>query len=127
MSKINIPNIREGFNLTKINDAFATIVDHLNNKVLYRNVPLGEPNQLGNDIDTNGKRIYNLPQPVEDHEPMRKIDVANSQNILKTLRVDDVVLPPFVDANARRNKVVMFDNNGNPVVISIADLKVLLT
>lgn len=75
MSKINIPPITGGYNLSRINDAFQTIEEHLNDKVLYRDVPEGEPNQMDNDLDMNGKRIYNLPEPQLEHEPARYAEV----------------------------------------------------
>lgn len=77
MSKINIPPIRGGFNLSKINDAFTAITNHLNNRVLYRNNVSGEANQVETDLDMNGKRIYNLPYPVDENEPVRKKDVMS--------------------------------------------------
>lgn len=71
MSKINIPPVSGGFNLSQINNNFDQIEQHLNDRVLYRDVPTGEPNQMVNDLDMNSYRIYNLPEPSLDHEPAR--------------------------------------------------------
>jgi hypothetical protein len=71
MSKINIPPVSGGFNLSQINSNFDQIEQHLNDRVLYRDVPTGEPNQMVNDLDMNSYRIYNLPEPSLDHEPAR--------------------------------------------------------
>lgn len=61
MSKITIANVSSGFNATAtLNTSFDTIEDHLNNKVLYRDNPTGEPNQMENDIDMNGNAILNV-------------------------------------------------------------------
>lgn len=74
MAKINLNDIVSGFNLSKINDNFQKIATALNDKVLWRNSVEGEPNQMQNDLDMNGKRVYNLPEPVADHEPARYKD-----------------------------------------------------
>lgn len=71
MAKIVIPPIKGGFNLSTINAAFAEIVRQLNELVLYRNSPVGEPNQVMTDIDLNNKRIYNVPKPEEDGDIVR--------------------------------------------------------
>lgn len=60
MAKITLNSILSGFNLSKINDNFQKIQDELNNKVLYRDNPVGEPNTPTGDIDMNGKNILNI-------------------------------------------------------------------
>lgn len=61
MSKIVLDNITTGFASTgKINNNNDTVEDHLNNKVLYRNNPTGEPNQMENELDMNSNKITNL-------------------------------------------------------------------
>ena len=60
MAKISISNLSSGFNsTTTLNNAFDSIETELNNKVLYRNNPAGEPNQMENDLDMNGQTILN--------------------------------------------------------------------
>jgi hypothetical protein len=60
MSKIAISDISSGYASTSaINEAFNAIENELNNKVLYRNNPSGEPNQMENDLDLNGNDILN--------------------------------------------------------------------
>lgn len=59
-NKITLGNISSGYDLSKINTNFQTIQDELNNRVLYRSVESGETNTLEDDIDCNGKRLYNL-------------------------------------------------------------------
>lgn len=58
--KLNLISIISGFNLSQINTNFQSIVTELQNKVMYRNNPIGEPNTLETDIDANGKNIYNV-------------------------------------------------------------------
>lgn len=113
MSKVNLVPVTGAQNVSAINDNFEKVAEALNDKVLYRDNPRNEPNQMGNDMDMNGKRIYNLPEPIFDHEPVRKKEMGD---VKKSLRVSDRELPPLPSAAARRNKIVSFDNNGNPEV-----------
>lgn len=75
MSKINLTTVTGGFNLSSINRNFEKVQDALNDKVLYRDNPVGEPNQMVSPLDMNGNRIYNLPAPVGDNEAARFIDI----------------------------------------------------
>lgn len=59
-NKITLDSVSSGYDLSKINANFQTIQDELNNRVLYRSVESGETNTLEDDIDCNGKRLYNL-------------------------------------------------------------------
>lgn len=60
MAKIVINDIAGGYNLAQINAAFQAIEDELNNKVLYRDNPEGEPNAMQNDLDMNGHKLLNV-------------------------------------------------------------------
>lgn len=80
MSKIELSNVSSGYDLSVINANFQKIEDELNNKVLYRNSPEGEPNTLETPLDVNGKRIYNLAEPLSNSEPARLRDVQNAIN-----------------------------------------------
>ena len=54
------PNpITSGYSLEKINTNFTNIAAELNDKVLYRDNPVGEPNQMENDFDMNSNDILN--------------------------------------------------------------------
>lgn len=58
--KITLPAITNGQDLTNINNNLSKIATALNENVLYRvNIP-GEDNSIGNDIDFNGYKAYNL-------------------------------------------------------------------
>ena len=59
MSKITISSIGSGYSRSKINDAVQDITTELNNKVLYRDNPTGEPNQLEQELDMNSNVIAN--------------------------------------------------------------------
>lgn len=75
MSKIDLNDINSGYNRSAINTNFQRIKDFLDDRVLMRNNVSGEPNAVLNDIDFNGKRIYNLPEPALSTEPVRLSDI----------------------------------------------------
>jgi len=49
-----------GYNLAAINENFTRIESEFQNKVLYRDNPVGEPNTLQTDVDANSRDIYNV-------------------------------------------------------------------
>lgn len=49
-----------GYNLAAINENFTRIETEFQNKVLYRDNPVGEPNTLQTNVDANSKDIYNV-------------------------------------------------------------------
>lgn len=60
MAKITVSDISSGYaSTTALNASFNQIEDEFNNKVLYRNNPSGEPNQMLNDLDMNNNDILN--------------------------------------------------------------------
>lgn len=75
MSKIILDDDSTNLNPLRINENFRKIAKEFNEKVLYRDNPKGEPNEMENHLDMNGNRIYNLPRPIESHEPLRLIDI----------------------------------------------------
>lgn len=82
MTKIVLPNATVGNSLNRVNDNFSIIEDALNNGALWRNNPAGEPNEMLNDLDMNGQRIYNLPVPTLDHEAARYKDIKDMKGVL---------------------------------------------
>lgn len=78
MSKFKLDDVPAGYNLSKINSNFEKIEKELNEKVLYRDNPSGEPNQMESDLDMNSHRILNLPEPLNENEPARLKDVQNA-------------------------------------------------
>lgn len=77
MVKIVLPDTNSGYNLAVINSDLQAIAAELNEKVLYRNCPTGEPNQMNNTLDMNGNHIINLPKPIGLSEPLRLQDVID--------------------------------------------------
>jgi hypothetical protein len=88
MSKVELESTASGFNLATINNNFQAIEDVLNNDVLWRDNPEGEPNAMSNDLDMNSHRVYNLPEPINLNEAARLQDVqaaiagANAANLI---------------------------------------------
>jgi len=61
MAKLTISDITSGYaSTTALNNAFNAIESELNNKVLYRNNPSGEPNEMEQDLDMNGYGLINV-------------------------------------------------------------------
>lgn len=61
MAKINLPSITSGYaTTTQLNNALDQIESEFQNKVLYRNNPTGEPNQMEVDIDMNNNKLLNV-------------------------------------------------------------------
>lgn len=71
MAKITLDGIVSGFkSVAKLISNFDSIEDNLNNKVLYRDNPEGEPNQMESELDMNSNRILNLPTATSATEPL---------------------------------------------------------
>jgi hypothetical protein len=61
MAKITLPTISSGYaTTTQLNNAFNQIETELQDRVLYRENPAGEPNTMENDLDMNGNKIINV-------------------------------------------------------------------
>ena len=60
--KISLNKPASGYNLAAIVENFTKLEEEFQNKVLYRNNPVGEPNTMESDLDMNGKRIYNVSE-----------------------------------------------------------------
>ena len=84
MTKLVLDPMLSGASVAVINENFQKISDELQNKVMYRNNTSGEANSLSTDIDTNSKRIYNLPVPALPSEAARLQDVQNAISGIST-------------------------------------------
>ncbi len=79
MAKITIPDIASQFaSQEALNARFTQVENELNDKVLYRDNPDGEPNAMAQELDMNSKRIINLPEPVNPNDAARLQDIAVS-------------------------------------------------
>lgn len=78
MAKVVLEDVGSGYKLQSINANFDTVEAILNDKVLFRDNPTGEPNAMNSDLDMNGKRVYNLPTPINPNEAARLKDVQDA-------------------------------------------------
>lgn len=91
--KIDPLNIAAGFNLSKINTNFTEIKTALDSAVSRDGVA---PNSMNANLDMNGKRIINLPAPLNSSEPVRKTELdavlaaGGSGDLISTLNLSDV-------------------------------------
>lgn len=78
MAKITFPTATTLDYLSTVNDNFQKVADEMNNKILYRNNPVGETNTMESDLDMNQRHIFNLPVPKNLNEAARLQDIVNS-------------------------------------------------
>ena len=69
MSKIDLESTSSGFQSSaSLQRNFTALEAELQDKVLYRDNPTGEPNQMVSDLDMNSQRILNLPTATQAGE-----------------------------------------------------------
>lgn len=107
--KVVLDDIPSGYNLSKINENFGKIETALNEEVLYRNNPIGEPNQMGSDLDMNGKIIYNLPEPTLEHQAARLQDVQNAISGVSTANLVAYTPTGSISANTVQGAINELD------------------
>ena len=82
--KITLDSIISGFkSVTKLIANFDLIESELNDKVLYRDNPDGEPNQMNNNLDMNGNRITNLPTATNNTDPVTYGQFQSSSSVVQ--------------------------------------------
>jgi len=92
MAKLTLPSILSGFlSQSQINSAFRSVEAILQDKVLFRDNPAGEPNVMKSDLDMNSKRVLNLPSPINDNEAARFIDIKNGVTAINVLVIPSQV------------------------------------
>ncbi len=76
---IELNPITSGYSTGLINDNFQAIEDYVNDKLLQRDgVEAGEINQMEVDLDMNSHFVYNLPEPLLEHQAARLKDVQDA-------------------------------------------------
>lgn len=86
MSDIAPILIRAGYNLNNLNYNFDLVANKINNELLHRT---GGNNTMSQSLDMNYQKILNLPEPVSNFEPLRKLDL---QNAMSQLAAGSVIL-----------------------------------
>lgn len=83
MAKITISDITSGYaSTTALNASFNAIEDNFNNKVLYRNNPSGEPNQMQHSLDMNTFNILNVGTIEVDSVKVNGVDIITEMNTI---------------------------------------------
>lgn len=121
MSKIVLDSIVSGYDLSKINSNFQKLQTELNEKVLYRNPPTGEPNSLEKDIDANGKNILNVGSlSIEGYSDLTSLIVEANEAKDAAIAAKNIVInveDEFTDiylGNKSADPVI--DNDGNSLI-----------
>ncbi len=85
MAKYTPSTVAAGLNsAAAINANFQEIADNLNDKVLYRDNPIGEPNTIQQDIDMNSNKLINLKDGVANQDGATILQVKNKISGLRS-------------------------------------------
>ncbi|KJF79003.1 hypothetical protein UA45_02220 [Morganella morganii] len=114
-------------------DAFDYLTMLFQKSLGYLSLCLRKPSFISDHYDAKGNKISNLGKPVKDGDA---VDLGTmkehiSEKDKRSLRVADKDIPVLPNTANRANKLLSFDDDGNPVVImpesgSAADLLVEL-
>ncbi len=90
-----IGNLFNGSSLTAINDNFDKIEEAFDNTLSRDGT---EPNTLQDDLDVNNKRIYNIPAPTSNSEPVRLSDLTEvATEIAEALVAEEAAIRAAAD------------------------------
>ena len=81
MAKITLSNVASGYNRQNINTNFEEIETALEDKVLYRDNPTGEPNQMEQDIDMNGNSLLNYGTNLAEDASLITVGAADTRYV----------------------------------------------
>lgn len=100
-------------------DAFDYLTMLIQKSQGYLSLCLRKPSFISDHYDAKGNKISNLGKPVKDGDA---IDLGTMKEHIsakdkRSLRVADKDIPVLPNAVNRANKLLSFDDNGNPVVI----------
>jgi len=135
MAKITLPTITNAQNISLINDNFDKIETALNEDVLYRDNPIGEPNQLNNDLDANGNDVFNV-QMLDtavlkiNGQFVQPSEVATSESLKIANNLNDVADVAASRANLGLGNVNNTSDANKPISIAqqaALDLKLNIT
>lgn len=100
-------------------DAFDYLTMLIQKSLGYLSLCLRKPSFISDHYDAKGNKISNLGKPVKDGDA---VDLGTMKEHINTkdkrsLRVADKDIPALPSAVNRANKLMSFDDGGNPVVI----------
>ena len=108
--KITLNDVTNIDALSVINDNFDKIEQELQNKVLYRNNPSGEPNSISNDIDMNGNDLLNVGDVVSVNGRWATIDEVEAIQDDVTLKASQVATNTTLSLGYRNSAESAWDN-----------------
>ncbi|MDX7608757.1 phage tail fiber protein, partial [Klebsiella quasipneumoniae] len=116
-----------------VNKDFDRLWMAIQRAFIYLGVALTRPLFGGGPFNANGYRIANLAEPVNDQDAAtKKFVIENGKtNLARTLRVPESAIPSLPPVASRRNKILAFNNEGNPIAVlpesgSAADVLIVL-
>ena len=100
-------------------DAFDYLTMLIQKSLGFLSLCLRKPSFISDHYDAKGNKISNLEKPVKDGDA---VDLGTMKGHIsakdkRSLRVADKDIPALPNAVNRANKLLSFDDNGNPVVI----------
>ncbi|EPI4692648.1 hypothetical protein HMPREF3119_04205 [Morganella sp. HMSC11D09] len=100
-------------------DAFDYLTMLIQKSLGFLSLCLRKPSFISDHYDAKGNKISNLGKPVKDGDA---VDLGTMKEHVsakdkRSLRVADKDIPALPGAAVRANKLLSFDDNGNPVVI----------
>lgn len=100
-------------------DAFDYLTMLIQKSLGFLSLCLRKPSFISDHYDAKGNKISNLGKPVKDGDA---VDLATMNEHIsakdkRSLRVADNDIPVLPNAVNRANKLLSFDDDGNPVVI----------
>lgn len=120
MAKVTVTTVTNGNNLSNINNNFQLLADSLNDGVLWRDNPIGEPNQMENDLDMNNQDILNTKNITATTLTLNGVDViptsvAINNGLLKANNLSDVASIPAARTNLGINNVDNTSDVNKPI------------
>lgn len=116
-----------------VNKDFDRLWMAIQRAFIYLSVALSRPLFGGGPFDADGYRIANLADPVNDQDAATKNYVIENgkNNLARTLRVPEESVTALPNINLRKNKILAFNNQGNPISVlpesgSAADVLIAL-
>ena len=100
-------------------DAFDYLTMLIQKSLGYLSLCLRKPSFISDHYDAKGNKISNLGNPVKDGDA---VDLGTMKDLIsaidcRSLRVTDKDIPALPNAANRANKLLSFDNDGNPIVV----------
>ncbi|HBQ9084890.1 phage tail fiber protein [Klebsiella quasipneumoniae] len=102
-----------------VNKDFDRLWMAIQRAFIYLGVALSRPLFGGGPFDAGGYRIANIGDPVNDQDAAtKKFVVENGKaNLARTLRVPESSVGMLPDVAARKNKILAFNSQGDPIPV----------